>query len=485
MKKILSILLVLLLSITLSSCKEEAYENYLEIYYLNDFHGALTPDDDQLGISYIANFINTKKEANPENVLFLAGGDMLQGSALSNYYVGASTIELLNLSNLDSFTIGNHEFDWGLDSVANFSDGNEENGEADFPFLGANIYYKGTTNIPDFIDPYTIIEKGEHKIGIIGTMGYGLEYAIAQSRIDDYEFGSPLDAIEEYSYYLRTEENCDIVIVVAHDGGDSLNGQVTALEGDYKVDAVFNGHTHSSYTKLTNETPVVQSGSNGEYVGYVRLDFLETATTVKHDNLDYFSDTLFETPDPDVEAQLQSYILETSDLLGTEIIVSGDDYSKGDLSSWLAELVKEATNADVGFQNSGGTRNSIDDTQSITLSTLYQIWPFDNVIKTVILPGSVVKNIAHDYYSSPSLNEIRDNFDDDTLYKVAVNDYVFDKTGSAFQNGDEITNTGIVLRDLAQDELELQAEIYTNFFTSNSILTIYSTYQIEEETTNP
>jgi hypothetical protein len=96
-----------------------------------------------------------------------------------------------------------------------------------------------------------------------------------------------------------------------------------------------------------------------------------------------------------------------------------------------------------------------------------------------------VKNIAHDYYSSPSLNEIRDNFDDDTLYKVAVNDYVFDKTGSAFQNGDEITNTGIVLRDLAQDELELQAEIYTNFFTSNSILTIYSTYQIEEETTNP
>ena len=106
MKRILSLLLVLLISITLTSCKKEEvipYENYLEIYYLNDFHGALTPDDDQLGISYIANLINTKKAANPENVLFLVGGDMLQGSALSNYYLGESTIELLNLSNLDAF----------------------------------------------------------------------------------------------------------------------------------------------------------------------------------------------------------------------------------------------------------------------------------------------------------------------------------------------------------------------------------------------
>jgi len=488
MKKIVSLLLILVLSITLASCKEkteieteEPYENYLEIYYLNDFHGALTPDDDQLGISYIANLINTKKEANPENVLFIVGGDMLQGSALSNYYAGESTIELLNLSNLDAFTIGNHEFDWGLETVANYKDGNEENGEANFPFLGANVFYKGTTDIPDFIDPYTIIEKGDHKIGIIGTIGYGLEYSIAQSRIDDYEFGSPLDAIEEYSYYLRTEEDCDMIIVVAHDGGSSLNSQVTALEGDYKVDAVFNGHTHSTYARLTSGTPVVQSGDNGEFVGYVRWDFEETGTIVEFDNLDYFSDALLSTPDPAVEALLQSYILETSDLLDTEIMVSGDYYSSGDLSVWLAELVREATNSDVGLQNGGGTRNSIDDGQSITLSTLYQIWPFDNVIKTVMLPGSVVKNLVGDYYSSTDISV----FDNNTLYKVAVNDYSFDKTNSAFQNGEDITNTGIVLRDLVQDELELQTVLYTNFFTTNSILTIYSTYQTEEETTNP
>ena len=485
MKKILSLILVLVLSITLTSCKdtitEKPYENFLEIYYLNDLHGALTPDDTQLGISYIANLINTKKEASPENVLFLVGGDMLQGSALSNYYLGASTIELLNLSNLDAFTIGNHEFDWGLDSVARFKDANEENGEADFPFLGANIFYKGTTDIPEFIDPYTIIQKGVHKIGIIGTIGYGIESAIAQNRIDDYEFGSPLDSIKEYSYYLRTEENCDMIIVVSHDSGNSLNGQVTALEGDYKVDAVFNGHSHSAYARLTNGTPAVQSGSNGENIGYVRWDFLDTGTTVKYDTLDYFSDPLLSSPDPDVEAQLQTYILDTYDLLNTEIIVSDDYYSSGSLSSWLAELVREATNADIGLQNGGGTRNNIDNNHSITLSTLYQIWPFDNVIKTVMLPGSVVKGLVGDYYSSTDISY----FENDTLYKVAVNDYSFDKTGSAFQNGTEINNTGIVLRDLVQAELELQSSLYSYFSTNNSILTTYATYQTEEETTNP
>ncbi len=524
MKKILSLLLVLLLSFTLTSCKEETpfevdcdlfpthnecladpdpnpepeecddgyelineecilietAEDYLEVYYLNDFHGALLQDDDQIGASFIANLINTKKAANPDNVLFIVGGDILQGSALSNYYNGLSTINIFNEMQLDAFTVGNHEFDWGLDVLLDYADGNEENGEADFPFLGANIFYKGTTDIPDGIDPYTIIQKGDHKVGIIGTMGYGLEYAIAESKISDYEFGDPLVQIEYYSHYLRTVEDCDIIIVSAHDSGSRLNDNVLALSGDYKVDAIFNGHSHSKYANINDGVPVVQSGDNGEFVGYVKWTFTDGNINVEADNLSKFSDSLLRNEDQDVKTLLDTYILETDELLGGEIIVSGDYYSKGDLSGWLTELMLQSTNSDIAFHNYGGTRNTLDNGQSISLAVLYQIWPFDNVIKTVELQGSVINSLIQS--SGMAYSASTSTFDNDTYYKVATNDYVFDKPDNPFIDGQNPENTGIVLRDLVENELELQALLYSEFLISNAILTTHTTYQ---QSSNP
>lgn len=481
MKKLLTILLTVLLVFTIAGCEKEpvdTYEDYLEIYYLNDFHGALEEESDQIGIAKIANLINTRKEQAPDNVLFITGGDILQGSALSNYYNGLSTINLLNLMNLDAFTIGNHEFDWGLDVIANYADGNPDNGEADFPFLGANIFYKDTEDRPEFIDPYVIVEKGNHKVGIIGTMGYGLEYAIAASKVKDYEFASPVEWIEYYAEKLRVIEGCDIVIVSAHDGGGSLNNQLLMLEGDKKIDAIFNGHTHSTYAEVNNGVPVVQSSDNGEYVGYVKFDFTGEEVVVKADNLDSYSSEYLNGEDPEVLALLNEYIDETSTLLGGEIIVSGDDYSKGDLSWWLTDLMRQASGADVVFHNYGGTRNDIDNNQSISLATLYQIWPFDNVIKTVLLPGSVVGPLVENGGMAVS-TEIT-SFDDNTLYRVATNDYVFDKSNYPFLDGEDIIYTGIVVRDLVEDELLLQANEYSSFLVSNTLLTDPVDYVITE-----
>ncbi len=457
-------------------------EDYLEFYYLNDTHGALLESDDQIGMAYIANLVNTKKTENPDNVLFVVGGDMLQGSALSNYYDGLSMINVLNAMDLDAFTIGNHEFDWGIDTILAYADGNLENGEANFPFLGANIFYAGTTDIPDGIEPYTIVQKGEHKVGIIGTMGYGLEYSIAESKITGYEFADPMTQIEYYSHYLRTVESCDVVIVVSHDVGE-INDDVIALTGDYRVDAVFNGHSHSDYANLINGIPEIQSGHSGEFVGYVKMIFEEgIIDSYIATNYNKYSVALLSTVDSTVQALLDEYILETYDLFNTPIIVSDDEYSKYELTDWLVKVVKEATNADIAFHNSGGTRAGIDDGETINLAVLYQIWPFDNVIKTVELTGAqitalIVSN-SLEYYTEVT------TFDPDTLYLVATNDYVFDKSTNPFINGVNPINTGIVLRDLVESELLLQAEIYSLFNTANEILTLYTTYE-EETTINP
>ncbi len=493
MKKLIALLLSLMFVFTLGACdikkddevdctlypqeevciddddEQKDIEEYIDIYYLNDMHGALVEDDYQLGISYIANLVNTEKAENEDNVLFLAGGDMLQGSALSNYYDGASTIELLNLSHLDAFTVGNHEFDWGLETVLNYRDGNEENGEADFPFLGANIFYDGTENIPDGIDPYTIIEKGTHKVGIIGTMGLGLENSIAESKIAGYEFASPTEIIEDYAHYLRTEEDCDVIIVMSHDSGGYIAEDIQNLDGDYNVDIFLNAHSHSAYVKGDSSYVQMQSGANGEYVGYIHIDFNESGQlSMTARNLDASDNSLLTSKDPVVSNQLEAYILETNDLFNSEIIVSGEKLTSSTLSEWISRVMVESTDAVIAFQNYGGTRASIENGDMITFAKLYQVFPFDNVVKTAQLTGREVKALMNQsglaYYTDVT------SFDNDTLYVVATNDYVYDKTYNPFVSADGQVNTGLLMRDLALLEMELQSTLYNEFRMSNTTL---------------
>ncbi len=450
-------------------CDQEESADFLDIYYINDFHGAILPDSDQLGMAYIANFLVTKKEANPDNVVILAGGDILQGTALSNYYDGYSTISMMNEMYFDAYTLGNHEFDWGLNTVTAYFDGNEDNGEANFPLLGANVFYEGTRDIPEGIDPYVIIERAGLKIGIIGTMGYGLESSIATSKITGYEFAEPVPIISDYSYYLRTVEKVDMVFVVSHDSG-SINEAVAALSGDYRVDAIFNAHSHRNYALTNLGIPVIQAGANGEFVGHIRFTFNDDGMLEAYsaENLDFYDSDLFHTPNAAVQALIDKYQLETDDLFNDPIITAGEHLSQGELTYWIARLMRITTDSDIAFHNVGGTRTSIDEGDTINLGVLYQVWPFDNVVKTVWLTGAQInafKAGAGSYYDT----EIA-VFDDDTYYKVATNDYVFDKEYYPFINGMYPENTGLLLRDIAVSELELQAALYSSFLITNTIL---------------
>jgi 2',3'-cyclic-nucleotide 2'-phosphodiesterase (5'-nucleotidase family) len=445
----------------------DATTDFIDIYYLNDFHGAIEQDGDSIGFSRIGNFLQTQIQESPNSTIVLSGGDMLQGSALSNYYNGLSTIELMDLAGFDAMTLGNHEFDWGLDTVLNYFDEDESNGEADFPILGANVFYEGTTTIPEHIDPYTIIERGDVRIGVIGTMGYGLEYSIAQSRIDGYEFAYPVPIIEQYAIELRTQEDCDIVIWVGHDSGYN-NDDILALSGDAKIDALFNAHSHSEYANDSDHAPVMQSGDTGEYVGHIKLMLDENNQVMSYtaENLSEYSSALFfETYEP-IETLINQYISETDSIFNVGIIETDEYLSVTDLSRWLCQVMVASTDADIAFQNIGGTRASISDNEMITMGVLYEVWPFDNVVKTVYLDGATINNLKSSlvYYTDM-------NFEEGTMYKVATNDYVFDKPENPFIDGLNPENTGIVLRDLVEQELILQSQVFDFFLLVNEIQT--------------
>ena len=454
--------------------------DYINIYYINDFHGAILEDDDQMGLSKIGNLILDEKATNPMNTLFIAGGDILQGSLLSNYFNGSSTMDTLNQMQLDAFTIGNHEFDWGLDIITNFRNPSSESIQADFPLLGANIFYDGTTTRPDHVDAYTIIEKGNLKIGIIGVIGLGLEYSIATSKITGYYFDDPVYWTAYYAELLRTVEGVDIVIAIVHDNGVSsgYNQSISALTGDRKIDAVFNGHSHSTYAQYIERTgvrlPYIQSGSSGTSLGKVTLELDESknVTNAYAVNLNASSDTRLNHSNASIDEVINTYYTQVETLINDPIITSGAYMSTSALTYYMAELIRKVSDSDIGFHNSGGTRAPLTNGQVITIGTLYEIFPFDNKIKTTFLLGSQInafKNSSYgSYYSTREANMV---FEDDVYYKVATNDYVFDSTSNPFIYGSDSVDTGILIRDVLEQVLRNQKEAgFSTFLLTNPIV---------------
>lgn len=440
--------------------------DYIDFYYINDFHGAIEKSDEDIGLAYIGNFITQRRLENP-SLFLLAGGDMLQGSALSNYYQGYSTIRLMSLMGFDAMALGNHEFDWGLEEVTKYFDGVETNGEATFPLLSINTFKKGTKDLPEHILPYTLIEKGGYKVGVIASIGYGLESSIAYARVEAYEFAYPLEDIKSTTKYLREHDGADVVVVITHDNSSSLTNSLANLTGTEAIDVIFTAHSHSRILNQIKNTIIIQSGANGEYLGYVRLD-MKNRSNSTYNNINSHSD--FNTADPIIQNQIDQYKLETDDYFNTEIIQNNSYVSTSDLSDWLAKLMRIKTNSDIAFHNYGGTRDYIRAYESITLGRLYDIFPFDNIVKTVYLSGSEINyfmNKGNAYYTDVTY------FEPNELYKVATNDYIFDKPENPFIYGTDQENTGILLRDLIGSELELQALIYSRFSINNTIQTIF------------
>lgn len=443
--------------------------DYIDFYYINDFHGAIEPSEDKLGMAYIGNYLNQRRLENP-SLFLLAGGDMLQGSALSNYYQGLSTIQLMNLMGFDAMVLGNHEFDWGLETVTQYFDGNQYNGEAAFPLLAINAFNKGTKDLPEHILPYTVIERGGYKVGIIGSIGSKLESSIAYSKVEAYEFNDPYSDIKDTTKYLREHDNVDVVVVITHDLDEYLNYNLANLTGLESVDVIFTAHRHWNELDLINNTIIIQSGANGQFVGHVRLDMKNRSNSTSQ-NLSYHAD--FNTPDPIIQNQIDLYKLETDQYFTSPIIQNGSSISSYNLSNWLTNLIRIKTNSDIAIHNYAGTRDDLRSNEAITLGRLYDLFPFDNVIKTVYLKGSEINSFISDNSEYNAYSTEISYFEPNKLYKVATNDYVFDYPSNPFKYGSNQENTGILLRDLIESELELQAIIYSTFSINNPIQTLF------------
>ena len=210
--------------------------------------------------------------------------------------------------------------------------------------------------------------------------------------------------------------------------------------------------------------------SSGEVTSFAATNLHPTqSSSTAYDHIT--KDTRLSVSNTQVQNLINEYKLAIDSLLNEVIITSSSYYSKSDLTHYMAKLIRLSVDADVGIHNFGGTRTDIQSNQAITVATLYQIFPFDNRVKYVYLSGSDLKDYAN---SSDALN-FRDGMSlstikDDVYYKVATNDYIFDKLDNPFINGVDPVDTGLLIRDLLEAVLREQAKYYSSFSMDRAIV---------------
>ncbi|MDR0831484.1 MAG: 5'-nucleotidase C-terminal domain-containing protein [Bacillales bacterium] len=472
---------------SLSDSNSIAYSNIakINIFSINDLHGAITADD-HYGIAKFGKYIKDNSKSDEVNIK-IANGDMFQGTALSYYSQGKAIVDILNELQFDEFTIGNHEFDWGTDYLREFQDGVLENGEANFPFLGANIYSTVSGELMDFVSEYTIVEQQGLKIGIIGVIGYGLENSIAASMLTGIEFKHQRDIVLGLTSELRINQGCDLVIVANHNGDTSdgrnfyENTQLLVSNPDQKIDVLINGHTHYPYVSYASNqnasVPIIQSAANGQYLGKITLSYDRSQKKVINSQAINIAEGSLSGSD----SNILNIIHQEEDLINPIInrIIGtlGDNTSREMLAVWEANLLKAATGADIGMVNNGGIRSyNYYNNQEIMVSDVLRMMPFDNVVKTVLLTKQQVLQCRSQYdlatsmnlYYSGSTAYLNGNeLVDGVQYKVSAIDYIFDKEENPFLSGSQIVLTTLLARELMLEEIELQTEAGSKWYPSH------------------
>lgn len=271
MKNRIIYLLIFILSCSLVFARKKV--QHIVILHTNDTHSQVEPNKNDLG-GYARrlgeiNQIRSKEK----NVVLLDAGDFSQGTPYYNFFSGRVEIEAMNKMRYDSSTLGNHEFDNGMDSLAMVMK------LAKFPFVISN--YEGSNSpLKGLYKPYVILKKGGVKIGIFG-IGVKPEGLIFKKNYEGITYQHPVNKAIEISNHLRETKKCDIIVCLSHLGIEPMEGNFIDYDlakASTNIDIIIGGHSHSILVNNTennaNGKPVIvaQMGKSGLNLGRIDLE---------------------------------------------------------------------------------------------------------------------------------------------------------------------------------------------------------------------
>lgn len=253
----------------------------ITILHTNDVHSHIDPfgpedgrNPNKGGVARRASLVQTIRNENP-NTLLLDAGDIFQGTPYFNYYGGELEFKLMSKLKYDAATIGNHDFDNGIDGLY------AQLPHAEFDFLSANYDFSNTV-LDTHVKPYKTFNKNGIKIGVFG-LGVMLDGLVLKNLYKETIYLDPTEIAQDMSRILKDEEQCDLIICLSHLGYHYAEyperpSDLKLAANTKNIDLIIGGHTHTFLTKPTitknvegKNVLVNQVGCYGINLG--RIDF--------------------------------------------------------------------------------------------------------------------------------------------------------------------------------------------------------------------
>jgi 2',3'-cyclic-nucleotide 2'-phosphodiesterase/3'-nucleotidase/5'-nucleotidase len=388
----------------------------LRVIGINDFHGALVkrPDGNAGNRGGAAELATAIKQARAECAplcvsVVLNGGDLFQGTPASNLSYGAPVSAVLNAIGVDAHALGNHEFDWGQDTLR------ARLAELNAPVLGANVTMADGRDA-DWVHDDLMIERGGFKIGIIGIADPATPRTTMARYVADLRFAEPAPIVAARAASLRAR-GAAFVLLVGHIGGfcqrdnpDDCRGEIFEIARELPrgaIDAIVSGHTHSEIRTVVNGMPISQARVSGRAIGIIDIPLSggSHATSRRPEVRAVVSDSL--VPDPAVaaivaeawnrvEGRINAAVTTTDVEWAREGEVLREQYPLGNL---IADAQRAAGRADIAVMNNGGIRVAIRP-GAVSWGDLYEVQPFANRLFVLTARGDAIRRYLEQRVSS-------------------------------------------------------------------------------------
>lgn len=255
-------------------------QKQLVILHTNDTHSCVMPINPNLADTAMADrggylrrvaMIKEERKQHPDLLLF-DSGDFSQGSPYYSLFKGDVEVGLMNEMKYDAATIGNHEFDFGIDNMARLFK------KAQFPIVCSNYDFTGTP-LAGLVKPYIILQRQGLKIGVFGLCPE-LKGLVSEANYGVIQYLDPIEKGKEMAEFLKKKEKCDVIICLSHLGWN-IDGvdDTEMIPGSRYIDLVLGGHSHTYFKQLQyvkdldgKLVPVDQNGKSAIWVGKMTLD---------------------------------------------------------------------------------------------------------------------------------------------------------------------------------------------------------------------
>ncbi len=428
----------------------------LRVLETTDFHGAILPgaprnNRSSGGSVVLAAWVEKLRAENPEGTVLIDGGDMFQGTMISNLQFGRPVAAQMNALGYAAAAVGNHEFDWGPDTLV------QRTREMNFAVLSANMRERKTGRLPDWVRSDTSFTRRGARVGVVG-LSYRYTPSVTLSKyVAHLQFIDDSTAAAEVVPRLRPLS--DVVLGVGHVPSESdsnrksRGGDLNRVARVPGFDAVFGGHSHNLVLDEVDGIPIAIAGSHGGTIAVCDLVTDPVTRSVIERRCDLrttYADEV--TADPAVQARVAMWNAAVAPIadqrLGTNVRrLTRNRGGESTLGNFVTDAIRAASGVDVAMQNSGGLRADLAE-GPVTKGTVYEVMPFDNRVFTLEITGADVKTALEQGLRGERVTQvsgIRYSFDltapagervvsltladgkpldPQRLYKVACNDFM-------------------------------------------------------------